>query len=44
MKVENPYHQYKPIDADVDYQQIDLNRVDCYDIRDIHVQYNGHLD
>ena len=43
MKVGNLYHQYKPIDVDVDYQQIDLNRVDCCDIRDIHALRNDHL-
>ena len=43
MKVENLYHQYKTIDVDVDYQQIDLNREDNCDIRDIHVRHNVHL-
>ena len=43
MKVENPYHQYKPIDVDLGYQQIDLNREGGCDIRDIHGQHNCHL-
>ena len=43
MKVENPYRQYKPIDVDVGYQQIDFNREGGCDIRDIHVLRNDHL-
>ena len=43
MKVENPYRQYKPIDVDVAYQQIDSNREGGCDIRDIHVRCNDHL-
>ena len=43
MKVENLYHQYKPIDADVDYQQIDSNREGGCDIQDIHGLRNDHL-
>ena len=43
MKVGNLYHQYKLIDVDVGYQQIDSNREDGYYIRDIHGQHNGCL-
>ena len=43
MKVENLYRQYKLIDVDVGYQQIDSNREDGCDIRDIHVRYNDRL-
>ena len=43
MKVENPYRQYKLIDIDVGYQQIDLNREGGCAIRDIHGQHNGRL-
>ena len=43
MKVENLYRQYKLIDVDIGYQQIDSNREDGCDIQDIHGQHNVHL-